>query len=148
MPAPAGFSAGMGSFAPGRGATLAAGKWLAGAFSTSVPAGFPLARGIVIGALGGYPPRTVSGGNAAALAVFPFGWTPAATPNSCNPSFTSSPTAGVFPDAHGPDAHRTCPSAAWLVAGDGAELVGAGCPSVACIKRDSGERSASIAAIM
>src|ERR1022692_5129942 len=143
----------MGSFAPGRGATLAAGKWLAGSPSTSVPAGFPVARGIAMGALGGCPPRTVSGGNAgsptatasmgagfaAALAVCPFGWTPAATPNSGNAGFTASSTAGVFsgaygpgahgPGAHGPGAHGTCPSVARLADGDAPELMGAGSPS-------------------
>jgi hypothetical protein len=50
--------------------------WLAGAPSTSVPAGFAVARGIAIGALGGCPAYTICGGNAAALAVCPFGWTP------------------------------------------------------------------------
>ena len=50
--------------------------WLAGAPSTSVPAGFAVARGIAIGALGGCPAYTICGGNAATLAVCPFGWTP------------------------------------------------------------------------
>jgi hypothetical protein len=148
MSAAAGFSARMGSFAPGWGAAGTARPGLAGAPTASAPAGFPVAAGRAMGASGGCPSRAVCCGTAgsptaiassgaafpAALGVCRFGWFPtsAVTPSPGNPGSTSSSTAGIFPDEPG-----TCPSAASLAGGDWDELAHAGFPSGPGMEMDS-----------